>query len=530
MGRLSSGLQGTVRMEVAMGEMCYSRAMRKRRGVALISSLLVVMSVYLMVTVMVANMQVELRATRLDGKAVQDRYKARAACAEMSLLLSNSRGMNWTNYTRDHPYRPAGYDPPVLVWFSTDPRTSSLLHMHVQCGQEFSIKVFRKSGIAEAQIFSALVAPDGGMRLHSLAMSDVTTRTTTGEQAGDNAFSPWTPIVNPPALIYDSGGELIDTAGGPANRYVADMRGGLYATLSSEQGFGLYKYAGGQAWNRMPARPAMSFSPVTGSLTPTGSSYLGSQARTPVWDVGRDGGKVWFAENVDSSPAAPSGASYLQAYDTSIQEWQSLAVPALPVGPGPAQRFRIKDVAAGEEGQVFLLTEPTATRPARVVRFRDGAWSVLPEPPRRYFLADNATLVNQPGTLPIESIAVGTDNTLFACGPAGPDLYTVSSYSASWDLGLERGNRSALLPSRNFSAAGGYRPMSVDAAGKVIMGSQSAANNPSAAVVRGNRDERVYTALPSLLEKANPGETVWSNIGGGVQGTTTSTFRATAEF
>ena len=514
-----------------MRPLCYIRSMRIRsRGLALVASLLMVMSVFFMVTVMVANMRVELTATKLDGKAVQDRYKARAACAEVSLLMAESTGVKWESYTSANPYRLDGYDPPVLVWFTKDSRTDGLLHMHAQCEGEFSVRVFHRMAVAEAQIFSALISADGGMRLHSLAMSDGWFRGDLGEVPTDNAFSPWDPIANPPGFVYDAGGALVEFNGGPAKRYVADMRGGLYATLGSSQGFGLYKYAGGQAWTRMPARPALSFSPVTGSLAETGSSYRsGVDGETPVWDVARDGGKIWFAENVAASPAAPSGGSYLQAYDTIDQQWQSVTIPPLSLGGGGAQRFAIKDVAAGEEGQVFVLTEATASLPSRVVRYRDGRWSVLPLPPRHYYLADNVTCVTEDGSLPVESIAVGIDNTLFACGPARPGLSAVSRYTTSWGLGLERDSRGADLASRDFSSTNGYRPMSVDASGRVVLGRQSL-KAVGANVVRGSRDNRNYQILPNLMEKAGPGESVWSNIGGGLQGTSTSIFRVTAEY
>lgn len=167
-----------------------------------------------------------------------------------------------------------------------------------------------------------------------------------------------------------------------------------------------------------------------------------------------------------------------------------------------------------------------------MVKYDGERWTVLPEPPRRYFQLDaqgNPFYVSQAGALPVESIAVGTSNELFASSPASPNVYAVSRYAESgWGLGLESPNLPAALPSRNFSSAGEYRPLSIDAAGKVILGDQSATEN---GVVRGSRNrDDPYTPLPSLMEKAQPGERIWSNIGGGLAGTSTSIYKATAEY
>ena len=519
-----------------MVKICYTQAMKGRRGIALVSSLLVVMSVYLMVTVMVANMQMQFTATKLDSKSVQDRYKARAACAEFSTRLAARNGLNWLQYTKANPYLPSGYSPPVKVWFLSDPRTANLLHMYAQCGEEISVRVFHRAGVAEAQIFSALVGPNG-MRLHSFALADITGRT---QIAGDEepgpqneAYSPWNELGSPPGFIFSAGGDLVPYDGGMANRYVADMRGGLFAVMSTDQGFGAYKYAGGQAWNRLPVRPRMDFVPATGSISAAGSSYVGDQSETPVWDVARDGASLWFAENVEASSSAPSGASFLQVLDIEDGQWGTLAIPPLALVRGQPERFAVKDVAAGEDGQIFLLTEPTTRSPrSRVVKYDGDRWTVLPEPPRRYFQLDaqgNPFYVSQAGVLPVESIAVGTSNELFASSPASPNVYAVSRYAESgWGLGLESPNLPAALPSRNFSSAGEYRPLSIDAAGKVILGDQSATEN---GVVRGSRNrDDPYTPLPSLMEKAQPGERIWSNIGGGLAGTSTNIYKATAEY
>ena len=496
--------------------------MKGQRGVALISALLVVMSVYLMVTVMVANMQAEFATTRLDSRALQQRYAARAACAEMSVRMTEP-SFDTSRFSAGTPYEPPGYDPPVKMWITRDPRSENILHLHAQSGNEMSLRVFRRTAAAEAQIFAALVGPNG-MRLHSLAMRDaLSTRTQIVDEV-----SPWQPMGSPPGYVYNASGELVSYDGGPDDRYVADLRGGLYSVMSSPEGFAAYSYAGGRAWERLPLRPAVQLNLAGGTLLNTGDSFVPGAGDEPVWEASRDGGHLWFAENLDASPAAPSGASYLQRFDNQSDQWDAIAIPRLALAPGQPERFTVKDIAAGKDGYLYLLTNPTAACPeSKVVAYNGSSWSVLPNPPRKYY--HNGTLVQQSGTLPVETIAVGPDNTLFASSPAEGSTYAISKIGTTggWDMGVDRNAQAAQLPSRDFRSAGGFRALSVDAGGKVLLGS---AQDGNLSVRRGTKDDPNFTELPSLSALAEPGEQVWSNIGGGVQGTTSNTYKSTAEY
>lgn len=484
---------------------CYTLAMRRNRGLALIASMLLAMSVLLIVTVMFATMKTEFQVSRLSGEQLSRYYMAKAATAEVVVKMGQTT--SWQAHLNGTPMTMSGYDPPVEVYLQNDLTTPNLIHIRADCQGQQAYRVVRDASRSDAMVF--LGASDTAGQTNFFRMA----RRHTGK---NNESDLWKSMLPPPPTVFAADGTLTAFSGDVVESYAADFQGKFYSVLSGPEGFAMYSSAGSTGWERLPPRPEARFAP-TGTTLP-GGSYSGS-TETPVFDAAKDGTSVWFVENVAPGAGLPEGASYIQKYDPIQKTWSLEDVPR-QYALSPDGHFQVDQVALGDNGEAFLLTKPTAGQQARILGLDTaGNWGLIDAPPANY-LDRAGQVVRGAGTLEVESIAVGPSNELFVTAPTGmPDWYAAPSFDGvNWGMGIDSEGLS-VYRDRNFANQPRFRGISTDSAGDVVVGSQARSMQGTAL----NGFQKVPDLPPSVVDST-------SKVGGGLRALPNSGYSTTAEY
>ena len=490
-----------------MFDSCYNSFMRKSRGLALVSSMFLAMTVLFMVTVMFATQRMDFRATQLSGEKLARQYQARAACAEV--VIDMTRSSQWQQHVNGDPIL-MGYKPEVSVYVTTDGLYSHLIHLRAVCDGEEAFRVLRDGSQADAMLYTT-AADERTNEVSFYSMSRKETRSMGRE-------NPWTPLVAPPSVVYDANGLLTPVRLAPTKNYVADFRGNFYSIASGDEGFALYQYRGGDGWDRLPARPSVNFS--TNGSTQLNSKHVGTDNEFVIADAHKDGNALCFVENIPVGPGLPNGASYIQTYDTEEKTWSVQDLPPQSVVGGDG-RYQVKDIALGDSGQAFLLTKPTRSAPSQVMSLNDGVWAPVNLPKENYYAPDGSRVqTNQ--TMTADSITVDSHGDLLVSSPtSSARWYAVSKLkSGQWSMALDHPNQMSDLTMRNFEESYGFQSISVDSGDLITAG-----NKVSASLGRGDLGWSTLsapwgTSLGSMT----------SRVGGGIRAESGSPYVTTAEY
>lgn len=422
--------------------------------------MLLAMTVLLIVTVMFATMKGEFQVTKLNGEQLARYYVAKAASAEMVVLMAQNN--TWRSHLDGAPVQMTGYDPPVEVLLRTDLHNDQLIHIKADCMGETAFRVVRNGGNSDAMLFTAGTTPEGTTQFYRRARRESTRNDGSGG---------WKPVIPPPAVVYRSDGSLGPYGGDVVASYTADFQGNFYSVHSSSEGFAAYSFAGSAGWERLPPRPQAQFS-TTGTTIP-GGNYSGTSA--PLFDAAKDGSALWFVENVDPAAGMTEGAAYIQKYDLTQKAWTVEDLPK-QYALSSDGHFQVADVAVGDSGHTYLLTKPTAQEPARILGHVDGTWQLLDGPPESYYDRGGG-LVQGTGTLPVESLTINADNELYVTA-ATPvqDWFAAPAYSAGqWDMGVERDGFRAELVTRDYAAEPDFEALTTDSSGWMVAGDRDQA-------------------------------------------------------
>lgn len=491
-----------------MKDPCYNSPMRKPRGLALVSSMFLAMTVLFMVTVMFATQKMDFQATALSGEKLARQYQARAACAET--VVAMTQNSDWEQYLDAEPLVLDEYDPPVSVFIKSDPQYYHLIHVRAVCNGEESLRVLRDGSQAESMIFTSAASDSTGEKsFYKMARRE--TRSS-GRQ------TPWNSLVPPPSMVYGADGSLTRTTADTTQNYAADFRGRFYSIVSGVDGFALYEHSGGDGWTRLPARPAVSFH-ANGSRQ-LHSKYVAADNSHVLVDAHKDGTGLYFVENVPQGAGLPNGAALLQKYDTEQKTWSVQDLPPQSILGGDG-RYQVKDLALGSQERIYLLTEPTSSSPSQILSYSDGNWTVVPAPKENYFTPDGQRVqTNQ--SMTVESLTVDTHNNLLASSPTSLSRwYTVSKLEGNrWTMALDDPNAMSDLTVRNLAGSPGFKPISVDSGDLLIVGNRGE-------IAMGRVDlgftQSVLPLFTSIMSHS-------SRVGGGIQAEPNSSYVTTAEY
>lgn len=480
------------------------------RGFALLASMLLAMSVLMMVTIMLKTSKSEFEATKLNGEQMARYYVAKAACAEMVVMMGESS--DWGVHLNGEPLVLEHYDPPVTITLQSNVEHFHLIQVKADCLGETAIRVVRNRAEGEALLFT-VGESSGARRFYRTARRE-------GRTPGGGGDSSWRPMAPPPAVVFDSTGTLVPFSGDTSSNYAADFKGHFYSALSDSDGFAVYSYAGSGGWERLPGRPAVGFT-ITGATT-LSSNYLGTSGQPLLFDASKDGTALLFVENVEPQTGMAEGSAYLQKYDFENQAWSVQELPR-DYTLSPDGHYQIEEIAAGSDGRTYLRTKATASQPSRILALDgDGNGSLLPTPNRKFY-APTGNLIDESGALEMESLAVDPDNNLLISSPTEfADWYAVSKYDQSgpgWRMGLDTADTMTPLRHRNYASQPGFEGLTVDSSNYVVVGDQAQSD-------QGNVDIG-FSEVDDLPDGVTSDR---SKIGGGLAAQRQAGYLTTAEY
>ena len=342
------------------------RCMQSKRGFALVFSLFLVLVLYTGMTVMMANLQTDLRMSKEAFRTTQSRFASQGAVNKLYSLLQN--GASPQDYTSETPLEvDIGEFEDVKAWVVEDD-DSGVFHLVSQLNGVGYNRVVTEKSEGEARTYLNIEG--------SLASA----------AAEDTA---WLELPEPPKKVYNPNGDLIDCVEMTCEFFPnANSNGQLAATFTGtnntssglDDGRAIYLWdEGSQSWTDVTP-PSMNHVPAVtvGQLVYETHSVSLGEERLYHWD------HDFFLQ------------SSLTYYDLNTQAWSD------PI-PGPLGGESIFDGFAGPNNS--FVAQVRVDGVTRGMTYSDGEWSELPP---------------LPGNLELNKLNTkGPDSELFATGSDG---------------------------------------------------------------------------------------------------------------
>jgi len=342
------------------------RFMQSKRGFALVFSLFLVLVLYTGMTVMMANLQTDLRMSKEAFRTTQSRFASQGAVNKLYSLLQN--GANPLDYTSETPLEvDIGEFEKVKAWVVEDD-DSGVFHLVSQLNGAGYNRVVTEKSEGEARTYLNVEG-----NLASAAPEDTA----------------WVALPDPPKKVYNPDGDLIDCVEMKCEFFPnANSNGQLAATFTGtnntssglDDGRAIYLWdEGSQTWTDVTP-PSMNHVPtiaVSQMIFDLHSVSLGDE-RLYYWD---------HEFSLQSS---------LTYYDLQTRTWSD------PI-PGPLGGESILDGFAGPDNS--FVAEVNVDGVTRGMKFSEGEWTELPP---------------LPGNLELSEINTkGPDGELFATAADG---------------------------------------------------------------------------------------------------------------
>lgn len=346
-------------------------AFPSRRGFALVLSLFLVLVLYTGMTIMVANLHTDMRASEQAFQNVQARFASQGAVNKLLVLLEN--GASLQRYSADSPLEiDIGRNEKVKAWVVED-ENAGVYHIFSSFNGASYSKVITKKQELGARTY----LNDGGV-LYSAGADDTV----------------WTPVPEPPMKVYNSLGELIDVA--DLTCYSSPRANGEGQVVSlfshvgatnEESGCALYMWdEGSRTWS---------------DVTPPN---LHSQApRTQLWSLNVEifpatlGKEALYGWSHDGSNGLDLVSSFSR-YDLKTKTWSEEI-------EGPSGGAVIRDGFVGPDDS--FIAEVSEAGERRMMKWVEGVWSEIPALPNTDLVKVNA---NGPDG---ELFVTGADDVLY---------------------------------------------------------------------------------------------------------------------